>query len=227
MASLKPQRLTGVGAEVSCQGVTTATGVVTKGAFEGLLARMELDVSQQVALLSEGGPTLVTLEWPLTYRDQDYQFSHRPKKTAAHIFKLTFLNTLLFFCQELVKKHLPVWLRLCTIKTLGPMQIIPHISHLSFPLGSRMGPGMRTQSWPSPRSRSQPALSVPPTISTPPSSANSPFSSFHPSSFSPTLLSASGAPAASSSLYSSTLMELAGNGEKVVHYSLGRSFYSK
>lgn len=82
--------LTRVGAEVSCQSITAATGVVTKGTFEGLLARMELDVTQQVALLSEGGPALVTLEWPLTYRDQDYQFSHRPKKTAAHIFKLTF-----------------------------------------------------------------------------------------------------------------------------------------
>lgn len=92
MASLKPQRLTGVGAEVSCQGVTAATSVVTKGTFEGLFSRVELDMTQQVALLSEGGPTLVTLEWPLTYRDQDYQFSHRPKKTAAHIFKLTFFK---------------------------------------------------------------------------------------------------------------------------------------
>lgn len=122
-----------------------------------------------------------------------------------------------FFFLESVKKHLPVWLRLCTIRTLGPMQIIPHISHLSFPLGSRMGPG---------DAGSEPAISpqplpacprVPPTISTPPSSANSPFSSFHPSSFSPTLLSTSGAPPASSSLYSSTLMELAGRGQKVAH----------
>lgn len=107
------------------------------------------------------------------------------------------------------------------------MQIIPHISHLSFPLGSRMGPGdadselaISPQPFPAcPR--------VPPTISTPPSSANSPFSSFHPSSFSPTLLSASGAPAASSSLYSSTLMELAGNGEKVVHLFTWQMLLSK
>lgn len=35
---------------------------------------------------------------------------------------------------------LPVWLRLCTINTLGPMQTIPQISHLSFPLGSRIPP---------------------------------------------------------------------------------------
>lgn len=35
----------------------------------------------------------------------------------------------------------PVWMRLCTISTLGPIQFIPHTSHWSFPLGSRMGPG--------------------------------------------------------------------------------------
>lgn len=35
----------------------------------------------------------------------------------------------------------PVWLRLCTISTFGPMQIIPHTSHCSFPLGSLIGPG--------------------------------------------------------------------------------------
>lgn len=106
MASLKPQRLTGVGAEVSCQGVTAATGVVTKGTFEGLFARVELDMTQQVALLSEGGPTLVTLEWPLTYRDQDYQFSHRRKKTAAHIFKLTFFYIFGLFLSRVSEKAL-------------------------------------------------------------------------------------------------------------------------
>lgn len=39
-----------------------------------------------------------------------------------------------------VTDGLPVWLRLCTINTLGPMQTIPQISHLSFPLGSRIPP---------------------------------------------------------------------------------------
>lgn len=39
-----------------------------------------------------------------------------------------------------VADGLPVWLRLCTINTLGPMQTIPQISHLSFPLGSRIPP---------------------------------------------------------------------------------------
>lgn len=35
---------------------------------------------------------------------------------------------------------LPVWLLLCTMSTLGPMHIIPQISHFSFPLGSRIPP---------------------------------------------------------------------------------------
>ena len=42
--------------------------------------------------------------------------------------------------QEGFADVLPVWLRLCTINTLGPMQTIPQISHLSFPLGSRIPP---------------------------------------------------------------------------------------
>lgn len=127
-------------------------------------------------------------------------FPPAQKNSSTYLQTDIFKIYLVFFCQGSAKKHLPVWLRLCTIRTLGPMQIIPHISHLSFPLGSRMGPGdagselaISPQPLPAcPR--------VPPTISTPPSSANSPFSSFHPSFFSPTLLSASGAPPASSSL---------------------------
>lgn len=63
MASL----LTGVCAEVSCECVTAATGIVAEGTFEGLFTGVELDVAQQVALLREGCPTLVTLEWPLSY----------------------------------------------------------------------------------------------------------------------------------------------------------------
>ena len=47
-------------------GVTTAAGVATDGAFEGLLPRVQLNVSQQVALLSERHTTLVTLERPIT-----------------------------------------------------------------------------------------------------------------------------------------------------------------
>lgn len=45
-------------------------------------------------------------------------------------------------CQlkEKLWQALPVWLRLWTMSTLGPMQIIPQISHFSFPLGSRMPP---------------------------------------------------------------------------------------
>lgn len=60
--------LTGVCAEVSCECVTAAAGVVTEGTFEGLFARVELDVAQEVALLREGRATLVTLERSLAYQ---------------------------------------------------------------------------------------------------------------------------------------------------------------
>lgn len=73
---LSTDELTRVGAEVSCKGIAATAGVVTKGTFEGLLAGVELDVAEQVAFLSEGCTALVTLEWPFTCRDQDYQFSH-------------------------------------------------------------------------------------------------------------------------------------------------------
>lgn len=59
------RRLTGVCAQVTCQGVSTAAGVVAQVTLEGLLSRVELDVAQQVALLGEGGSTLVALEGPL------------------------------------------------------------------------------------------------------------------------------------------------------------------
>lgn len=35
---------------------------------------------------------------------------------------------------------LPVWLLLCTISTLGPMQTMPQTSHFSLPFGSRIPP---------------------------------------------------------------------------------------
>lgn len=42
--------------------------------------------------------------------------------------------------KEKLCQALPVWLLLWTMSTLGPMQMIPQISHFSFPLGSRMPP---------------------------------------------------------------------------------------
>ena len=52
-------------AQVSSEGVSPAAGIVTDGAFEGLLSGVQFDVSQQVALLGEGGSTLAALEGPL------------------------------------------------------------------------------------------------------------------------------------------------------------------
>lgn len=41
---------------------------------------------------------------------------------------------------------LPVWLLLCTISTLGPMQTMPQTSHFSLPFGSRIPPSLDS-SW--------------------------------------------------------------------------------
>lgn len=45
--------------------ISSSAGVATEGAFKGLLSRVQLDVAEQVPLLSEGGATLITLERPL------------------------------------------------------------------------------------------------------------------------------------------------------------------
>lgn len=55
--------------QVAGERVPPAAGVVAEVAFEGLLPRVQLDVSQQVALLGEGGPALVALEGTLTWRE--------------------------------------------------------------------------------------------------------------------------------------------------------------
>lgn len=48
--------------------ITPAAGVVAEGTFEGLLPRVQLDVTQQVPLLCEGGTALIAVEGPLPYR---------------------------------------------------------------------------------------------------------------------------------------------------------------
>lgn len=53
--------------QVAGEGVPAAAGIVAEVALERLLARVQLDVAQQVALLGEGGPALVALERPLTW----------------------------------------------------------------------------------------------------------------------------------------------------------------
>lgn len=58
---------TGVRAQVAGERVPPAAGVVAEVALEGLLPRVQLDVAQQVALLCEGGPTLVALEGTLSW----------------------------------------------------------------------------------------------------------------------------------------------------------------
>lgn len=51
-----------MGAQVSGEGVPPATGVAAQVTLEGLLPRVELDVTQQVALLGEGGAALTALK---------------------------------------------------------------------------------------------------------------------------------------------------------------------
>lgn len=53
--------------QVAREGVPPAAGVVAQMALEGLLPRVQLDVSKQVALLREGGPALAALEGPLSW----------------------------------------------------------------------------------------------------------------------------------------------------------------
>ena len=66
-----------MGAEVTSQGVSPTAGVVTVGAFERLLSRMQLGVAQQVPLLREGGATRLTLERALTCRPARGHTGHR------------------------------------------------------------------------------------------------------------------------------------------------------
>lgn len=52
--------------EVAGERVPSAAGVVTEGTFERLLPGVQLDVTQQVSLLGEGGAALVAVEGPFT-----------------------------------------------------------------------------------------------------------------------------------------------------------------
>lgn len=55
-----------MGAKVSSECVPSPAGVAAEGTFEGLLARVQLYVAEQIALLSEGCSTLIALEGSLT-----------------------------------------------------------------------------------------------------------------------------------------------------------------
>lgn len=63
-------RLTRVCSQVAGEGVAAAARVATERALEGLLARVELDVPQQVALLGERHATLAALEGPVPCREE-------------------------------------------------------------------------------------------------------------------------------------------------------------
>lgn len=51
-----------MGPQVSGESIPPATGVAAKVTLEGFLSRVELDVTQQVALLGERSTALAALE---------------------------------------------------------------------------------------------------------------------------------------------------------------------
>lgn len=53
-------------AQMTGEGIAPPAGVVAEGAFEGFLACVQLNVSQQVSLLGERDAALVALERPVT-----------------------------------------------------------------------------------------------------------------------------------------------------------------
>lgn len=44
---------TSMSAQMACESIASSAGVAAEGAFEGFLACVQLDVSQQVSLLGE------------------------------------------------------------------------------------------------------------------------------------------------------------------------------
>lgn len=52
------------------KGVPPAAGVVAEVALEGLLPGVQLDMSQKVPFLGEGGPTLIALEGSLAWDEE-------------------------------------------------------------------------------------------------------------------------------------------------------------
>lgn len=190
---------------MSSQCISPAASIIANGTFERLLSWMQLNVAQQVSLLGEGSSTLVTLERSLTCEHSDGQRIWGANHTGNGPQQILVLH-----CYEhcLAVVFSPVWLRLCTISTLGPMQIIPHTSHWSFPLGSLIGPG--EAEFGQAISLYMLDLSLPaPANSAVPSSMGSPWSLFRSSTLTASLFSGCGAPDDSSSLHNSTLMEFA------------------
>ncbi len=75
---------------MSGQGISPATSVVANGTFERFLSRMQLDVAQQVPLLSEGSSTLVTVERPLACEHMEGQRILVENHLKYFLYLLTF-----------------------------------------------------------------------------------------------------------------------------------------
>lgn len=73
---------TGVCAQVSGESITAAARVAAERALEGFLARVKLNVSQQVSFLGEGHTTLAALEWTITCiqgKEQDLELCEQKR----------------------------------------------------------------------------------------------------------------------------------------------------
>lgn len=67
---------TGVRSQVASERIPPAAGVVAEGTFEGFLARVQFDVTQEVSLLGEGGSALVAVEWSFSCKTRAVGETH-------------------------------------------------------------------------------------------------------------------------------------------------------
>lgn len=101
-----------MGAQVSSQCVSPAAGVAAEGTLEGLLARVQFDVAQQVPLLGERRSTLVALEGPLTWKGQRSPADN----TALHFFPQSFCLFKLQNKIEQILSHILSWRKFSSTK---------------------------------------------------------------------------------------------------------------
>lgn len=79
-------------AQMASESVAAPAGVAAEGAFEGLLAGVQFDVSQQVSLLGEWDTALVALEWPVAWERKAAEVN------TAHTHFKGVIRQPIFFC---------------------------------------------------------------------------------------------------------------------------------
>lgn len=79
------------------ESVAAPAGVAAEGAFEGLLASVQFDVSQQVSLLGEWDAALVALEWPVAWERKAAEVNTTHTFERCHYTTHLFLILVLYF----------------------------------------------------------------------------------------------------------------------------------